>query len=69
MLKYTVGGWIIRNEVYALSIKAPFSSSSSNESYAHFKLQFDEETPDRGLINSDYSFEYEAFNVIRIQSS
>jgi len=55
MLKYTVGGWIIRNEVYALSIKAPFTS----QSYAHFKLQFDEETPNVGLFNSDYSFEYE----------
>jgi hypothetical protein len=57
MSKYTVGGWIIRNEVYALSIKAPLSSA--NESYAHFKLQFDEETPNVGLFNSDYSFEYE----------
>jgi len=55
MKKYTVGGWIIRNEVYALSIKAPFTP----QSYAHFKLQFDEETPDVGLFNSDYSFEYE----------
>ena len=59
MKKYTVGDWIIRNEVFALSIRAPLVSSSDNTSYVHFKLQFDEETQEVGPFNTRYSFEYE----------